>query len=983
MADVEDDRSVAASEGSGGMNVDEDAGMDADFGAIEMFDSNIASTQLSSGAPEAIMTEDAVVHSSSKKAKRDKKEKKDKKDKKDKKRRRSEEAAGPTLSVPEQEEAPARKQRKSKRKSIRDVEVPDSQPSNDQVEPAADADIDVDVDTPWGQLQQEAAAATSPKAKNKRKLSHSTDEKQRKKHRSRSRETGGPADEEEHHGDSQVASAASFLHKDKDRQGVPENAIYEDNETGSDPQVSPTVAHLRRRSQSREARSRENSIPRSAQIDVDASNTSVAEQHAMDAAVDAEYEAERIAREAWDEHRNGQPSRDEVAHGEYDTEMPDQYPQAPLNTDTADMTAEAQLTSPQPKNKRSSRKKAKPTYFERPSPDILVDDDNKNALGELPSPSAMSPNPRNRKKRAAKKESRGRKPKREKKLSQSMRGGSIDAEGYEAAAAAAAAERRNRLTGFTQGRFTDAELARITRAVEGFRADNGLTQPEVNEIIHAPGGTTAGETNAQLWTRIFAECPDRHRQKVINITRKKFHNFVARGTWTPEQDAELAGLIGMHGTKWSVIASMINRHPEDLRDRYRNYIVCGANQRKDAWDEHEEARLVQYIMESMRAIDELRANEPSRAILQKTYEELIDWQDISERMDRTRSRLQCITKWKSLHIRTHGRDKLVSTQPDSQISFRLEKARRQIAVMPVEERFRLVLAVQSTAVGTDVKIPWQRLVDKTFRNQWHRYTQMLLWRRLKATVPNHMEASVRDTAQYLVEHYNQNGDLPDVPDELFHDEDEMNFMQTIAPMVPIGGTQANGRSHMSSEFVTESDVENDDGAEKYGGVEADAGDGDGDGGDGDGDGDGVVGAVGAVGVHVEDGSEQNQPQPAQDEELKIDPALAEAGPITKDPTPAKPKSKRGSKTPRSQKRSRKALTEVDPIEDDVVMQEPQQDQNSGSEIDVESLRKKKTPSKFQSPQAQGIKADEHLVPEDDDSVMDDMEDLPAVVPTEA
>ncbi|QPG94021.1 hypothetical protein C2857_004077 [Epichloe festucae Fl1] len=914
MADVEDDRSIAGSEGSRGANVDEDNGVDADFGAIEMFDSNSAPTTFSSQAPEAIMSEDAPMHSSSRKSKRDKK------DKRDKKRRASLEGAALSSSVAEAGDHSTRKHRKSKKKSTRDVEVPDSQPSKEEAEPAAD--------TPWGQLQEEAAAAS--KTKKKRKLSDSADGKRRKKHRSRDQESEVPSGEEERHG-SPEAGATSFLHKGKDKRGVPESVIYEDNEPGSDPQASPTVAHLRRRSQSREARSRENSVPVSAPMDVDVATTSLG-QAATGATADTDYEAERIAREAWNEHRNGQQSQDEVPQGDHDTDMPDHYLQEPLSTGI-DTTAEAQLTSPQQKKSRSTRKKAKPTYFERPSPEIL--DDNNNGLTELPSPSAMTPKPRNRTKRAAKKESRGRKPKRE-RLSQSMRGGSVDAENGEEGAG----ERRNRLTGFTQGRFSDAELARISRAVESFREDNGLTQQEVNELIHAPGGTTAGETNAQLWTRIFSECPDRHRQKMINITRKKFHNFVARGTWTTEQDAELAELINIHGTKWSHIAGLINRHPEDLRDRYRNYIVCGANQRKDAWDEHEEARLTQYIMESMHAIDELRANEPSRAILQKSYEELIDWQDISERMDRTRSRLQCITKWKSLNIRTHGRDQLASTQPDSQISFRLEKARRQIAVMPGEERYRLVMAIQATAVGTDVKIPWQRLVDKPFRNRWHRYTQMLLWRRLKAIVPNHTEASVRDTAHYLVEHYNQNGDLPDVPDELFDDADEMHFIRTITATV---STQTNGRGQMNTEFVTGPDVE-DDGENYNGGSEAATGE-----------------------------EEQNQPH---DEEMQIDPALAEADQTTSRTTPAK----RGNKTSTSRKRGRKSVvTEADPIED--ATQEHEQAQDHDSEIDVEQFRKKKTPSKFQSPGSN--KGGQQLLPDDDDSVMDDMEDLPAKVAAEA
>ncbi|KAG5998587.1 hypothetical protein E4U52_007080 [Claviceps spartinae] len=951
MADVEDGLSVAASENSDGIDMNEGIGMDVDFGAIEIFDSNLAPTSFSSGAPEAIMTEDAAADLSSKKAKRDKhnqSQTKDKSDKKGKKRQKPEEDAGPSPSVPEGEEATARRRRKSKKRSTTDTVVPNSQLLNEQAEPVTD--------TPWGQLQQENAAALSQKANNKRRLSHSAEGRPRRKQRSGSSDRADPAGEDLHRG-SQDAVAAPFLHRNKDtRRAVPESAIDEDSRPESDPQASPTVAHLRRHSQSRQARSRESSV--SNQMDTDSDSG---------AAAGVEREAERIAREAWNEHRNEQTSRSESAHDDDDTKMPDQYPHSPLGKDAADVTAEAQPTSsPLQRRTRSARKKAKPSFYEQPVPEVPDDDnDKKDVYAELPSPSAMSPKPRNRKKRATKKGTRGRKPKKEKKLSQSMRGGSSDGEEDDAADAA---ERRNRLTGYTQGRFSDAELARISRAVETFRADNDLSKSEVNELIHAPGGTTAGEFNAQLWNRIFAECPDRHRQKVINITRKKFHNFVARGTWTPEQDAELAALIQAHGTKWSKIGSQINRHPEDLRDRYRNYIVCGANQRKDAWDEGEEARLTQYIMESMQVIDELRVNEPTRAILQKSYEELIDWQDISERMDRTRSRLQCITKWKSLNFRTNGKDKLVSTQPDSQISFRLEKARRQIATMPAEERFRLVTAVQATAVGTDVKIPWHRLVDKPFRVQWHRYTQMLLWRRLKATVPNNAKVSVRDAAQYLVGQYNQTGDLPDVSDDQFDDVDEMNFIQSIAPLNGVGRNLPSGQSQRSTEFVTESDAE-DEAAERDGSTrEADNG---------------------------------KEAQSVKLGDLHIDPALAESIAPAKKSTPAvSAATKRGSKAPKSGgKRSRKPVAEVDPIEEDedVEMQEPEQvqEQAQGSdsgEIDWEQLRRQKTPKNTPGDGVQSLgeardndsSAEQEMEVDDgEDSDMDDMEDLPARIPVRA
>lgn len=455
-------------------------------------------------------------------------------------------------------------------------------------------------------------------------------------------------------------------------------------------------------------------------------------------------------------------------------------------------------------------------------------------------------------------------------------------------------------------------------------------------MIHAPGGTGAGDEHEQLWTRIFAECPGRHRQKIINTTRKRFHNFVARGTWTTEQDAELNELISVHGTKWSVIAAIINRHPEDLRDRYRNYLVCGPNQRKDAWDEAEEARLTQHIIETMEYIDEARLEEEktkkSDVYLTRSYEDLIDWQSISEKMDRTRSRLQCITKWKSLNIRTNGKDKLVSSEPDAQISFRLEKARRQIGSMPDEERYRLVLAIQATAVGQDKKIPWQRLVDKPYRNKWHRTTQELLWHRLRQTVPGWAAKTTRDCCRYLSEQFNQNGGLPDVSAGEYDDAEEMQVMQRVpASTVGVSGMQVPKHWDKSTEFVTESDVEQyDDGAGHGHGTAAGEGD------------------------------------------MQIDPALTQTPGTAKRATPAK---RSGSGKAPSRKAKKASMAHVDPIQDDdEAGQQAAGEQHKDSGADAGLLRRERTPKKWKSKPPADDEVEDAL---DSDSVMGDVEDIPA------
>lgn len=461
-------------------------------------------------------------------------------------------------------------------------------------------------------------------------------------------------------------------------------------------------------------------------------------------------------------------------------------------------------------------------------------------------------------------------------------------------------------------------------------------------MIHASGGTTAGDGHAQLWTQIFAECPDRHRQKIINITRKKFHNFVARGTWTPEQDAELTALIQVHGTKWAKIASIVNRHPEDLRDRFRNYLVCGSNKRNDAWDEGEEARLTQYVLDAMEAIDEMRIRQPSRDLLERSYEELIDWQMISERMDRTRSRLQCITKWKSLNIRLRGKDKLESTEPDAQISFRLERARLQIAAMPEAEQIRLLVAIQATDVSLDSRIPWQKLVDKQFRNKWHRLTQMLLWQRLKQTVPDWEAQSTRNCAQYLINQYEQTGELPRVNSSAYDEMDnarEMDFVQRLPTLFvgPIGKGAVRGSYAKSAEFVTELD----DGQEE-------AADGGG-----------------------------NQEMMVEDD-IKIDPALTLVGP----PRNTTSAIRTGfGRPPELHRESRGGETLMDDPQEN--NEEPTPDGYDGPErVEPETvkgpLRMKRTPRKHQSPGA-GAKSLRRPSPPDadSDSNMEDMEDLPA------
>ncbi|SPJ86839.1 uncharacterized protein FTOL_11864 [Fusarium torulosum] len=983
----------------------EDGGQDQDFGALEMFDSNATQAPYSSEAnnasfddkaPEALMSEEAPSSQS----------RKNKRDRKERKRKSINDSASPQLLT---DEDSSRKSRKSKKKPTLPVEIPDSLIENTTSNMYQSQPPEI----PAADFDDEAPATQS---KRKRKPSDSADGKQRKKRRSRDQGTESetqdvvPGTQEGDQAapsqelDTRSSQAASFL---RTRNASQPGAIYDavSDETPN----SPSAARL----EVRDARSREGSaapdvmdMDEPTMEDDQGGETGRTGFFSINGSENSEHQdVERMAREAWNEHVNGQPQANtqESAHPEeMEVDIPTSAQRPQTTHDVYDVPG-SPIQSPNPpsasaKKMRSAKaKKAKPTFFDKsPSPE---------QDGPLPSPSAMTPMPRKR----AKKASSRRKSEANRALSsQNVQDGDDD----DAEDGNAAVGRRNRMAGYTQGRFNDVELGRIAQAVESYRVEHSMDQHELNAMIHAAGGTTAGDEHAALWARIFATCPDRHRQKIINITRKKFHNFVARGTWTNEQDAELRDLIEVHGTKWSKIAGIVNRHPEDLRDRYRNYIVCGDSQRKDTWDETEEGNLTQYVMEAMGAIDELRRIQPSRELLKKPYEELIDWQNISERMERTRSRLQCITKWKAMNIKTHGKDKLVSHAPDAPISFRLEKARRQIAAMPDEERYRMVMAISGSSAQVESKIPWQRLVDKQFRNSWHRPTQMLLWRRLKHMVPESEQKSVRDCAQYLHELYGQTGELPNVDDSLFNDAEEMEFLNTIPiAHAPTSSAPTNGQNNMSAEFVDEADEEGDEHQESeypvpdeniqpdlpiapmehfeaapmasmdpvapvadLAPMEA---------------AEMVDPALSAEPVEaIEDTPLEEGPAPIvkpTDTPVFAEPAPPKATRVArrtgmgkaKAPKPPRKASARSTPvkpTPSRRSTRRGAAASQDPIEDDGEAQASAAAESS--EVDEAQTRKRKTPSRFRSTTAAAVPNTADAA-DDSDSVMDDMEDMPA------
>ncbi|KAL2876889.1 RNA polymerase I enhancer binding protein [Colletotrichum sp. CLE4] len=368
---------------------------------------------------------------------------------------------------------------------------------------------------------------------------------------------------------------------------------------------------------------------------------------------------------------------------------------------------------------------------------------------------------------------------------------------------------------FIAGQFSLEEMRKLREIVEKYRDENDLTQEEMNNLIQMKQRRKPCKTAIpydsdkflHLWNYICAALPNRRRQKTIDVARQNFHNFKARGGgWTAKEDVKLAMLYAKHGSCWIKIAEELGRYDKDVRDRYRNYVICGRTEGRTYWTEEEEKELVEHVITLLRRTD----RSPSK--IQEPYEPFINWQTVSELMGHKRSRLQCMRKFKSLNVELAPSDVLRSSRPASKVTWTLEKARKQIQEMAPEDKYELVRAILAGGASRDRLIKWTKLANLEFRRKWSKKTLQVLWYRLRQHVPDQKEKSVRDCARWLLEDAKasapRGAKILSGGDDNYDTEDEMAVVEP--PKKAMRRKSLKKNEPRSAELVVDSDVASDD-----------------------------------------------------------------------------------------------------------------------------------------------------------------------------
>ncbi|KAH0542106.1 hypothetical protein FGG08_003486 [Glutinoglossum americanum] len=362
------------------------------------------------------------------------------------------------------------------------------------------------------------------------------------------------------------------------------------------------------------------------------------------------------------------------------------------------------------------------------------------------------------------------------------------------------------------GPFSDLEENLLKQFMEGYRLEHGLTEYELNSRVWAERRLNRDD----FWDQVSAVIPYRPRQSIYKYCRRQFHNFPKRGQWTLEEDEELAVATKEHPQQWKTVGSLLNRMPEDCRDRWRNYLKCGEARNKDVWTEQEENRLKQHVREVIAALGKEKGNAPASGENVMSDEDvdkkasLINWTVISEKMGGTRSRIQCSYKWKKLQrmaareqeqAKTNGNQ--VEADPQPKKTWRAKRAEGNFFKMLPGDKYDLLKASLTNALATRLKdsgtyeeknIPWKLVGSPEFCRTWNLTDRKTAFKFLKQTVPNHESMTLQDIVSELLK------ELDQLPQNLLS-------LHYVAPQV--SPKQSKRSRNLSSEVVVDETGEED------------------------------------------------------------------------------------------------------------------------------------------------------------------------------
>jgi len=325
----------------------------------------------------------------------------------------------------------------------------------------------------------------------------------------------------------------------------------------------------------------------------------------------------------------------------------------------------------------------------------------------------------------------------------------------------------------TTGPFVKPEIARIKKIVSLFRDNNNMTDDDIAELVQNKSREKS-EQRDMFWNDLYAALPNRQHVAIQRTTRRRYHNYKERGVWDKDADDRLNAAYKEHPQKWVAIGARLNRMPEDCRDRWRNYLACGDAKRTEDWTQKEEVSLQTIVYDLARAVRsdaKKTAKEKGHAFKshdddEAYWESQVNFNIVSQKMERKRSRLQCYQHWRIMQARNareeegvgrraaanaaaanEGDGKTASGAPKNE--WRRRQALENYNKMTLDDKIKIAHAVADSETLNEAMIPWRLLKKQDQASKWSTMDRKVAFQSIKKKV--HTKDTLAETCTALLE----------------------------------------------------------------------------------------------------------------------------------------------------------------------------------------------------------------------------------------
>ncbi|GMM38753.1 Nsi1 protein [Saccharomycopsis crataegensis] len=291
--------------------------------------------------------------------------------------------------------------------------------------------------------------------------------------------------------------------------------------------------------------------------------------------------------------------------------------------------------------------------------------------------------------------------------------------------------------------FSKEEHEAIQKFIQAYCQIHKMTEEDICKRVWSNN-----RVKDNFWDSLQKVLPHRTRASVYKHVRRAYHIFSVRGKWTPEEDAQLGALAKDKEGQWKAIGEIMGRMPEDCRDRWRNYVKCGASRAQNKWSPDEEDKLKSII-------HEIFQNNPQSPV--------INWTVVSEKMGGLRSRIQCRYKW----------NKLLKRQ-----------ATVRASQMDAEDRIWLITRLKELQFEDEGQVEWDALASLHPKGYWTGSDFKVSFEKMRSSIKDFKNKKMDDICNILLHNINGGGN-----GRVINNNGVNNRLQNVGQVGPVAEHQ--------------------------------------------------------------------------------------------------------------------------------------------------------------------------------------------------